>query len=102
MWYDNLAIPVDAPHMDAALELINYILRPESGVLITYEFPYSNPNLAALELLSTEDPETYEAYMGFSATNPSAEDMEKLYTIVDVGEATELWDRIWTEVKGGE
>lgn len=102
MWYDNLAIPAGAPHADAALELINYILRPELGVLITYEFPYSNPNLAALELLATEDPEVYEAYMSFSATNPSVEDMEKLYTIVDVGEATELWDRVWTEVKGGE
>jgi spermidine/putrescine-binding protein len=102
MWYDNLAIPAGAPHMDAALELINYILRAESGVLITYEFPYSNPNLAALDLLSTEDLEAYDAYMNFSATNPSAEQMQRLQTILDVGEATELWDRVWTEVKGGE
>ncbi len=102
MWYDNLAIPADAPHVDAAYLLIDYILRPESGVAITYEFPYSNPNTAALELLATEDPDTYDAYMNFSATNPSANDMAKLYTIIDVGDATELWDRIWTEVKGGE
>jgi spermidine/putrescine-binding protein len=102
MWYDNLAIPADAPHVDAAYQLIDYILRPESGVAITYEFPYSNPNIAALELLATDDPDTYDAYMNFSATNPSAEDMAKLYTIKDVGDATELWDRIWTEVKGGE
>lgn len=102
MWYDNLAIPADAPHIDAAYLLIDYILRPESGVAITYEFPYSNPNVAALELLATEDPDTYDAYMNFSATNPSAEDMAKLYTIEDVGDATEMWDRIWTEVKGGE
>jgi hypothetical protein len=52
--------------------------------------------------MATEDPETYEAYMNFSATNPSSEDMAKLFTIEDVGDATELWDRIWTEVKGGE
>jgi len=102
MWYDNLAIPADAPHIDAAYLLIDYILRPESGVAITYEFPYSNPNVAALELLATEDPDTYDAYMSFSATNPSAEEMAKLYTIEDVGDATEMWDRIWTEVKGGE
>jgi len=102
MWYDNLAIPADAPHVDAALELINYILRPESGVLITYEFPYSNPNLAAIDLLATEDPETYDAYLNFSATNPSTENMQLLYTIEDVGDATEMWDRVWTEVKGGE
>ena len=102
VWYDNLAIPVGVPHKDAALALINYILSPEASVLITEEFPYSNPNTAALEMLKTEDPELYDAYMNFSATNPSAEDLQRVALIQDVGEATALWDRIWTEVKGGE
>jgi spermidine/putrescine-binding protein len=102
IWYDNLAIPASAPHKDAAQALINYILSPESGILITNEFPYSNPNTAALELMKTENPEMYDAYMSSSATNPSSEDMERLGLIEDVGDATTLWDRIWTEVKGGE
>ena len=102
VWYDNLAIPAGAPHQDAAVALINYILGAEASVLITEEFPYSNPNVAGLELLKTENPELYEAYMSYSATNPSAEDMQRLELIQDVGEATSLWDRIWTEVKGGE
>jgi spermidine/putrescine-binding protein len=102
VWFDNLAIPVGAPHQDAAVALINYILDAEASVLITEEFPYSNPNTAALELLKTENPELYEGYMGFSATNPSPEDMQRLELIQDVGEATALWDRVWTEVKGGE
>jgi spermidine/putrescine-binding protein len=102
VWYDNLAIPKGAPHKDAAQALINYILEPEASVLITKEFPYSNPNKAALELMKTQDPDTYEAYMSSPATNPSPEDMQRLYLIEDVGDATELWDRVWTEVKGGE
>lgn len=101
-WFDNLAIPKGAPHKDAALELINYILKAESSALITAEFPYSNPNKAALEVLKSTDPELYEAYMTFSATNPSMDELNRTALIVDVGDATSIWDRIWTEVKGGE
>lgn len=102
IWFDNLAIPKNAPHLAAAHQFINFILEPENSILITKEFPYSNPNLAALELLKTEDPAFYKAYMEFPATNPSAEQLARTYIIKDVGEATALWDRIWTEVKGGE
>jgi spermidine/putrescine-binding protein len=102
IWYDNLAIPKGAPHKDAAHTFINYVLEPKSSVLITQEFPYSNPNVAGLELLKTEDPELYAAYMDFEATNPPLEAIENAHLIVDVGEATSLWDRVWTEAKGGE
>jgi spermidine/putrescine-binding protein len=102
VWFDNLAIPKGAPHPDAALAFINYVLDPQASILITEEFPYSNPNKAALELMKTEKPDMYESYMGFSATNPSVEDMGRLHVIKDVGDATSLWDRVWTEVKGGE
>jgi spermidine/putrescine-binding protein len=100
IWYDNLAIPKDPPHLDAAQTLINYFLKPESSVLITKEFPYSSPNTAGLELLKTQDPDAYQAYMSFPATNPTPEDMKRLHLIKDVGDATALWDRVWTEVKG--
>jgi len=102
IWYDNLSIPKGAPHKDAAHLFINYVLKPEASILITAEFPYSNPNKAALELLQKENPELYEAYMSFRATNPSVEEIENAHPVMDVGDATALWDRIWTEVKGGE
>ena len=78
------------------------MLDGKNSVLITKEFPYSNPNKAALEQLKTDDPALYESYMGFPATNPSEDDLKKTAAIKDIGEATALWDRIWTEVKGGE
>lgn len=102
IWVDNLAVPKGAPHKDAALAFLNYVLKPDASLLITKEFPYSSPNQAALDLLKTQDPAAYEAYMGFAATNPSLEAIQNAKAIVDVGEATALWDRIWTEVKGGE
>ena len=102
IWYDNLAIPKGAPHTDAAHAFINYVLEPKSSIMITEEFPYSNPNEAALELLKTEGPDLYAAYMDFDATNPPLEAIQNAHLIEDVGEATALWDRVWTEVKGGE
>ncbi|MER3543050.1 MAG: ABC transporter permease [Chloroflexota bacterium] len=102
LWEDNLAIPKGAPHKDAAEAFINFVLRPEMSILITRDFPYSNPNKAALDLLAKEDPQAYQAYMGFAATNPPPEALEKCHRIVDVGEATTLWDKVWTEVKGGQ
>ena len=102
IWFDNLAIPKEAPHLDAAIALIDYILSPDASVLISKEFPYSNPNLAALDLLKSQDPAMFEGYMNYPATNPPPEDMNRLHMIMDVGDATALWDRVWTEVKGGE
>lgn len=102
IWYDNLAIPKGAPHKDAAHAFLNFVLDPAQSIEITKEFPYSNPNQAALDLMQTEEPELYEAYMSFPATNPSQEDIQNAKPVLDVGEATALWDRIWTEAKGGE
>ena len=102
VWFDNLAIPTGAPHKDAAEAFLNYVLRPEVSLLITQEFPYSNPNKAALDLLKTQNPDEYKAYMEFSATNPSAEDVKNAKMIVDVGDATTLWDEIYTEIKSGQ
>jgi len=102
LWYDNLAIPKDPPHKDAAHLFINWVLSPDMSILITRDFPYSNPNTAALELMSKEDPEAYETYMGFAATNPPADAIKKCHLITDVGEAMTLWDKVWTEVKGGQ
>jgi spermidine/putrescine-binding protein len=94
-----MAIVKDAAHPEAAHAFLNYILRPEASLLITQEFPYSNPNAAAIGLLETQDPEAYQAYMDYPATNPSAEALADAFVLEDVGSATEIYDRIWTEIK---
>ena len=102
VWYDNLAIPKGAPHKDAATAFINFVLRPDMSILITKAFPYSSVNKAALELLKTQDPDTYKQYMEFPATNPPADAVKKGHIIIDVGDATQLWDKVWTEFKGSK
>ncbi|HEY5983400.1 MAG TPA: spermidine/putrescine ABC transporter substrate-binding protein [Anaerolineales bacterium] len=100
LWFDNLAMPKGAPHPDAAMAFINHVLEPEESVLITAEFPYSNPNAAALEYLKTNDAEAYAAYMGYAATNPPADFLKAAVPVKDVAEATTLYDQLWTDFKG--
>jgi spermidine/putrescine-binding protein len=99
IWFDNLAIPKGAPHKDAAMLFLNWVLDPVQSVLITKEFPYSNPNKAALDLLKTDDPALYESYMAFSGTNPDDAFLANTKPIVDVGEATTIYDNLWTDFK---
>jgi spermidine/putrescine transport system substrate-binding protein len=102
IWFDNLAIPKGSPHPDAAMKFMNFVLDPANSLLITKEFPYSNPNIKALELLKSEDPAAYDAYMSFAGTNPPPDVLQRAAPVKDIGQATTLWDQIWTEVKGGQ
>jgi spermidine/putrescine transport system substrate-binding protein len=87
---DNLAIPVDAPNPGAALAFMNYILRPEVSVLISADFPYTNPNLAARTLLSP-------AALHNPASYPPAS--PKLETFRDIGSAAVQIDKLVTDLK---
>ncbi len=100
LWFDNLAIPKDAPHADAAMAFMNFMLEPAESILITKEFPYSNPNKAALDYLKANDAAAYETYMGFAGTNPSQDFLSRAVEVRDVGDATGLYDQLWTDFKG--
>ena len=102
IWVDNLAVPKDPPHKDAALAFLNFVLRPDMSVLITKAFPYSSVNKPALDLLKQSDPQLYADYMSNPANNPSPDAIKNAHGIVDVGNATTLYDQIWTDVKSGQ
>jgi spermidine/putrescine-binding protein len=99
IWIDTLAVPKGAPHKDSAMAFLNWVLDPQQSVLITEEFLYSSPNPKALEVLQSVDPETYEWFMAFPATNPSDAFLAGAKPIVDVGDATSLYDSLWTDFK---
>jgi ABC-type lipoprotein export system ATPase subunit len=99
IWFDKLAITKGAPHKDAAIQFLNWVLDPQESILITKEYPYSNPNKAALDLLKTDDPTLYESYMAFSGTNPDDAFLANAKPIIDVGDTTALYDSLWTDFK---
>lgn len=100
LWFDNLAIPKGASHADAAMAFMNFMLEPTESILITEEFPYSNPNAAALDYLKANDSAAYDAYMSFAGTNPPADFLARAVGVKDVGNATGLYDKLWTDFKG--
>lgn len=93
IWADNLAIPVKAPNKATAELFINFLLRPEISARLTEAIYYGNPNKEAWLLLSEEILEE-------PAVFPPDEALANSEWIQDVGEATMLYDRLWTEIKG--
>jgi spermidine/putrescine-binding protein len=102
LWQDNWAIPATASNLDAAYAWMNYTMQGNMFWLMLRDFPYENPNTAALEFARTNEPELYEAYMASEITNVPSYVFETGHRIKDVGDATPLYDQIWTEVKGGD
>jgi len=100
LWQDNWAIPTGAPHLDAAYAWINYTMQGNMFWLMLRDFPYINPSVAALEYAKENEPDLYNAYMESPITNVPQEAINAGHRIEDVGEATPLYDQIWTEVKG--
>jgi spermidine/putrescine-binding protein len=100
LWFDNLVIPKGAPHADAAMAFLNFVLDKQESILITTEFPYSNPNEAALAQFKANDANAYNAYMAFPGTNPPADFLTHAVSVHDVGDATKLYDQLWTDFKG--
>jgi spermidine/putrescine-binding protein len=92
IWADNLCIPSSAPNKYTAEVFINYLMRPEVAAANSNFTWYATPNAKAEEFIDEEILEEPAIY-------PPPDVMEKLEWIEDVGTATPLYERMWTEVK---
>jgi spermidine/putrescine-binding protein len=90
LWQDNFVIPKGAPHKENAEKFIDFVLRPEISKEISEAYPYGNPNSEAVKLLSKDIQQEMSIPEDYFKRSEYAR---------DVGEATTLYDRIWTEVK---
>jgi spermidine/putrescine transport system substrate-binding protein len=92
IWTDTMAIPAKAPNIEAAYAWINYILDPENAAYAATQLKLGTPNKAAFEMLPTEVKNNPTLY-------PSAEVIKAGEGIAPVGDAIQLYDKYWTEVK---
>ncbi|MEZ5441331.1 MAG: polyamine ABC transporter substrate-binding protein [Lysobacterales bacterium] len=96
MWFDMLAIPKDARHVDDAYLFIDYLLRPEVMAGIQNYVAYASGNAAALPMVEEEirtDPGIY----------PSDAAKAKLYTFAVLPpEVDRIYTRLWTSLKTGQ
>jgi spermidine/putrescine transport system substrate-binding protein len=90
---DAVAIPVDAPNPDLAMVFMDYLLHPQVAADIANYTGYATPNAVALEA-GLVDP----AYAEDPAIYPSTEVMERLFFVLDVGDAEEDYLNAWDEL----
>jgi putrescine transport system substrate-binding protein len=95
MFFDNLAIPADAPHVAEAYELINYLYRPEIAAKNSDFLSYANGNLASQKLVDPKILNDKNIY-------PDEATLQKLFVITARDPATQrIINRLWTKVKTG-
>jgi putrescine transport system substrate-binding protein len=95
LWFDNLAIPKDAPDVAEAHALINYLLDPEVAAKNTNFISYANGNLASQKFIDKSILDDRTIY-------PDTPTMAKLYVVTAHDQKTQrLINRLWTRIKTG-
>ena len=95
LWFDNLAIPRDAPDPAEAHALIDYLLRPEVAAKNTNYVAYANGDRPSqfIDKAILDDRTIY----------PDAATMAQFYIIIAHDQKTQrLINRLWTRIKTGE
>jgi len=96
IWFDNMAIPKDAPHPELAYQWINFVLQPEIAAANSNYVAYANPVPASKPMVDEavrDDPNIY----------PSEEVMDKLFAVPTKSEKfTRLQTRAWTSIRTGQ
>jgi spermidine/putrescine transport system substrate-binding protein len=92
IFQDNLMVPAAAPNAYTAMVFMNYLNFPDVAAQNAEYVGYGTPNKAAKEVLNPDMLADERVY-------PPAEVSSHLQWIEDVGDALELYDRVWTEFK---
>jgi putrescine transport system substrate-binding protein len=96
LFYDNMAIPADAPNVRNAHAFINYMLRPEVAASLTELLDYPTMNASATPLLTP-------GARGNPAVTPSAEQKQRMVPGGTVPpEMRRLMTRLYTQFKSGQ
>jgi putrescine transport system substrate-binding protein len=96
MWFDQMAIPADAPHVAEAHEFLNYMMKPEVIAKSSNYVFYANGNKASQQFINKEileDPSIY----------PDEATLAKLFTIAPYDSKTQrVVTRTWTRIVTGQ
>jgi len=95
MWFDQMAIPVDAPNPEAAHTFLNFIMDAQNMAQASNYVYYANGNEASQEFL-------VEDVIGDTAIYPDESTLENLYTVTPFPPREQRnLTRMWTRVKSG-
>ena len=95
MWFDQMAIPVDAPNPEAAHVFLNFILEAENMAAASNYVYYANGNKASQDFL-------VEDVIGDPAIYPDEATLENLFTTTPYpAKVQRVVTRMWTKLKSG-
>jgi len=95
MWFDQMAIPADAPNPEGAHVFLNFIMEPENIAAASNYVYYANGNKDSQELL-------VEDVIGDPAIYPDEETLQNLYTTTPYpAKVQRVVTRMWTKIKSG-
>ncbi|WXL26172.1 polyamine ABC transporter substrate-binding protein [Ectopseudomonas mendocina] len=96
LWFDMLAIPVDAGNVKEAHSFINYLLDPAAIAVVSDYVGYANPNLKAGELMDQD-------VLNDESVYPPQAVLDKLYISSELPvKVQRLMTRSWTKIKSGK
>ncbi|MEL6172436.1 MAG: extracellular solute-binding protein, partial [Pseudomonadota bacterium] len=95
MWFDQMAIPADAPNPEGAHIFLDFIMNKENIAAASNYVYYANGNAASQELL-------VEDVIGDPAVYPDEETVKNLYTTTPYpAKVQRVVTRLWTKIKSG-
>lgn len=95
MWFDQMAIPADAPNPEAAHTFLNFIMDAQNMAAASNYVYYANGNEASKEFL-------VEDVIGDTAIYPDEASLQNLYTVTTWGPRDQrTLTRTWTRIKSG-
>ena len=92
IWVDVMTVSAQAPNPAGAHAFIDFILDAKVGAQLSNFVRYASPNAASKPMLTKADLDNPAIY-------PSAAVMDTLRYQEDVGEASAVYDEVWTAVK---
>ncbi|NHN60311.1 MULTISPECIES: spermidine/putrescine ABC transporter substrate-binding protein [Halorussus] len=92
IWVDNGALTKQAKNPNAAHAFMNYYLNAQVGAAITNWTYYGSPNQAAEQHISGDILDNESIY-------PDDQTMDQLEYIQNIGQATQIYSRAWTEIQ---
>ncbi|HSS52626.1 MAG TPA: extracellular solute-binding protein [Thermoanaerobaculia bacterium] len=100
MWMDSLAIPVDAPHSEAAKVYIRWMMTPKAQALLSQKQAYHSnvPNLRAYDLMPAAHKDRLRIH--------NAQEMRDLLRHLavrrlPVNQPEQVWQEAWENFKAG-
>jgi len=95
MWFDQMAIPADAPNPEGAHVFLNFIMDPQNMAQASNYVYYANGNAASKAFL-------VEDVIGDTAIYPDEATLQNLYTTTPYPARTQRTvTRLWTKIKSG-